>query len=37
MVKALDLNPFARFHVAALALQHDKAVARLKELKMCEP
>ena len=28
MVEALYLNPFTRFHVAALALQHDKAVAQ---------
>lgn len=27
MIKRLDFHPFAGFHVAALALQHDKAVA----------
>src|SRR5690606_41874419 len=27
VVKALHLNPFACFHIATLALQHDKAVA----------
>jgi hypothetical protein len=27
MIKGFDLDPFACFHVAALALQHDKAVA----------
>lgn len=37
VVKAFHFNPFARLNVAAIALQHDKAVTPLKELKMCEP